>query len=324
MRHPDGGARPARGGRDRAAAGPGAAATGPGHRARPGRSLRDPHRRPYRRPRPLPRGAAVARAPFPPLPAHRPRLPAGGRGRRAGAGRGRRAGRFYACRGAGGHRLAGADRDRCADRARGGLWAALPRGRLFRPARRFRGRAWAGGGCGAPEGPGERGAGDPPRQPDHRARGGNARQRHSCRAVRGPLARALPLRRCAARGRQPCREAGARDHLAHKDHGQAGHRRAPPAAGWAHQDGGARHGDRFPRLHHSVALRRKGRVARARPQQRVVRLRQARAALERGGGVVENAGAAERHFARHWSDRVGKDHDAVHGIDGDQRRSAAT
>ena len=44
---------------------------------------------------------------------------------------------------------------------------------------------------------------------------------------------------------------GRRDHLAHQDHGAAGHRRAAAAAGRPHQAGGARAGRRFPRLHRS-------------------------------------------------------------------------
>src|SRR5262249_30808648 len=48
---------------------------------------------------------------------------------------------------------------------------------------------------------GERGPGHPPRQPADRARRRAARLGHPHRAVRGPRARALPHRRCVARGR---------------------------------------------------------------------------------------------------------------------------
>ena len=58
----------------------------------------------------------------------------------------------------------------------------------------------AGGRHRTAEGPGQRGAGDPPGQPADHARGRDAGLRHPYRAVRGPAARALSLRRRAARG----------------------------------------------------------------------------------------------------------------------------
>ena len=54
----------------------------------------------------------------------------------------------------------------------------------------------------AAEGPRQRGAGHPAGQPADHPRGRDARLRHPYRAVRGPAARPLPLRRRAARGRQ--------------------------------------------------------------------------------------------------------------------------
>ncbi len=79
-----------------------------------------------------------------------------------------------------------------------------------RPARRplpaaARRRRAAGRRCRTAEGPRQRGAGHPPGQPDHRPRRRDARLRHPHRAVRGPAARALPLRRRAARGGAPRR-----------------------------------------------------------------------------------------------------------------------
>ena len=65
------------------------------------------------------------------------------------------------------------------------------------------------------------------------------------------------------------------DHLAHQDHGAARYRRAPAAAGWPHQAGGAGAGDRFPRLHHSVAVWRDRGAARARPERGEFRVWQA-------------------------------------------------
>ena len=96
-----------------------------------------------------------------------------------------------------------------------------------------------------------------------------------------------------SRRRRGCR----RRHLAHQDHGAAGHRRAPAAAGRPHQAGGARPGRRFPRLDHALAARRNRGAARARPQRGRVRLREARlaggrirrgmrAALELPNGIV--------------------------------------
>ncbi len=105
----------------------------------------------------------------------------------------------------------------------------------------------------AAEGSGERGAGHPARESDHLARRGDAGLRYPYRAVREPAARALPLRRRAARGRTAAGPPHGGDHVAHQDHGPARHRRAPPAAGRPHQARGARHGDRFPRLDHSLA-----------------------------------------------------------------------
>jgi general secretion pathway protein E len=58
--------------------------------------------------------------------------------------------------------------------------------------RRARRRA-AGGGRRAAEGSGQRGAGDPPRQPDDLARRRDPRQRHPYRAVRGPAADPLQV-----------------------------------------------------------------------------------------------------------------------------------
>ena len=95
---------------------------------------------------------------------------------------------------------------------------------------------------------------------------------------RGSAARALSLRRHPARGGQSADPARRGDHLAHQDHGAARHRRAAAAAGRPHPTGGARPGDRLPRLHRAVAARRDGGAAHPRPHRGGVRLREAGAA----------------------------------------------
>ena len=122
--------------------------------------------------------------------------PAGGAGRRdAGAGAGRSAGPLHP------------GRDRRGDRPCRARWrspcrsSSKPRSnRLYpetgddgTPPRRTADGEPLGGGRRAAEGPGERGAGHPAGQPDHRPRGRDPGLRHPYRAVRGPAAGALPL-----------------------------------------------------------------------------------------------------------------------------------
>ncbi len=83
------------------------------------------------------------------------------------------------------------------------------------------------------------------------------RLRHPYRAVRRPAcACATASTACCARSRRRRRRLRSRDHLAHQDHGEAQHRRAPPAAGRPHPARGARPGDRLPRLDDADAPRR--------------------------------------------------------------------
>ena len=89
-----------------------------------------------------------------------------------------------------------------------------------------------------------RGAGHPAGEPDHTSARRDARVRHPHRAVREPPERALPHRRRAARGREPAGQSRRRGDLAHQDHGEPRHRRAPPAAGRPHQAARAGQGDR--------------------------------------------------------------------------------
>ena len=126
-------------------------------------------------------------------------------------------------------------------------------------------------------------------------------------------ARALPLRRRAARGGKPAAAPGRGDHLAHQDHGAARHRRAPAAAGRPHPPGGARPGRGFPRLHRPLAARRDGGAARARPHRRGVRLRPARPVARAWWRSCQQAlRPAQRHRAGDRPDRQRQDHDALY------------
>ena len=133
-----------------------------------------------------------------------------------------------------------------------------------------------------------------PRHPhgEHDARGGAAegRQRHPHRAVRarvrvryrvdGVLHDVMHRRQASATA----------DHLAPEDHGQAGHRRAAPAAGRPHQDRSSRQGREIDlRVSHlPTHLRREGGHADARQGARVLDLTRARL---RAGAPREDPGA---------------------------------
>ena len=90
------------------------------------------------------------------------------------------------------------------------------------------------------------------------------------------LDRALPHRRRAARGRVAAQAAVRRRDLAHQDHGEPRHRRAPPAAGRAHPAARAGQGDRPSRVHRADHARRVRRDADPRQGRRRARLRAAR------------------------------------------------
>ena len=104
-----------------------------------------------------------------------------------------------------------------------------------------------------------------PRRPDRHPRGDRGRRarhqvrqladlprgqgegfRHSHRAVRKGIRRALPRRRRALRHHPPAQARARRDLLAHQGHGHARHRRKAPAAGRPHQDQDRRQGHRYP------------------------------------------------------------------------------
>ena len=112
---------------------------------------------------------------------------------------------------------------------------------------------------------------------------------------------------------------GRRHHVPHQDHGAARYRRTAHAAGWAHQDGGARPGCGFPRLHDPVAAWRDGGAAHPRPLRRGVRLRPARAVAGGDPQAGVGAGPAERHRAGDRADRQRQDHDALHRAAGAER-----
>ena len=164
------------------------------------------------------------------------------------------------------------------DRRRAG--APLRRGQVVDgPDRRQHPVARRGAGLGrrrAPEGPRLRGARHPPREPDPHQGVGVSCLRHPHRALREPAHRALPHRRRAARGRVAAAPAVGRDHLAREDHGLARHRRAPPAAGRAHQAAHPGQGDRPARLHRADDARRERGDAHPRQGRRAARLRLAR------------------------------------------------
>ena len=134
------------------------------------------------------------------------------------------------------------------------------------------GEARRPGRCRAPARPGVRSAGHPPRQPDHPARGRTARVRHPHRAVREPPEGALPHRRRARGRRRPAAQPHRRGDQPHQDHGEAEHRRAPPAAGRPHHAARAGQGARPAREHGADRARRKRGDAHARPRDGGVRL----------------------------------------------------
>ena len=110
----------------------------------------------------------------------------------------------------------------------------------------------------AAEGPGLGSAGDPAREPRHHQRARHARLRHPRRAVRESPRGALPRRRRAARRRVAAQAPRRRRDLAHQDHGQPRHRRAPPAAGRPHPPARAGQGDRPARVDGADDARRVG------------------------------------------------------------------
>ena len=222
---------------------------------------------------PDPRGARVGA-----LPARGARA-AGARGRDRGRARdGRSHRRLHDRRVRDGHRPRGAADGRDPDRARGGARApvrhrqvgAEPADRRRRDARR---RARVRRRRPAAEGPRVRGAGHPARVAAHHQRARHARVRHPRRAVREPADRALPHRRRAARGRVAAAAPVGRGDLAHQDHGEPRHRRAPPAAGRPHPAARPGQGDRPARLHRADDARRIGRDADPRQGRRRARLR---------------------------------------------------
>ena len=214
---------------------------------------------------------------------------------------GRSARRLYPQRGRGGARPAGRwSPSPCRSSSRPPSTGSMPnraRRRRHGAARRGGARCRAGRrGCRAAQGSGERGAGDPAGQSADRAGGRDPCLGRPHRAVSGPAAGALPLRRGAARDRAAAGAAAGRRHLAHQDHGAARHRRAPAAAGRPHQADGARPRDRFPGVDDPLAARREGRAARARPHRRRVRLREARLA----GGYPRRGSNARSNCRTAW------------------------
>ncbi len=165
----------------------------------------------------------------------------------------------------------------------------------------------------AAEGPRLRSAGDPAREPPHHQRARHARVRHPRRAVRESSGRALSRRRRAARRRIPAQAPGRRGDLAHQDHGQPRHRRAPPAAGRPHPPARAGQGDRPARVHRADDARRVGGHADPRQGRRRARLPQAGLHGRHAEGVHRRAHAAARHPARHRPDGLGQDDHALHG-----------
>ena len=139
------------------------------------------------------------------------------------------------------------------------------RQRRRRRRRRGRVRRRRRGGRQPPPRPRERGAGHPAREHAHQPRRRAARVGHPHRAVRERAQGPLPHRRRAPRRRDAAAPPPGRDRLAHQDHGEARHRRAPPAAGRPHQAPHDGQGDRPPRLDAADALRRERRAPHPRP-----------------------------------------------------------
>ena len=143
------------------------------------------------------------------------------------------------------------------------------------------------------------------RHPD--VRDSEGRERHSHRALREGAARPLPHRRHSLQHHAAADEVPRRDHLAHQDHVQAGHRREAAAAGRPHQDPlpgrrrDARH--RLPRLVSADALRREDRAASPRQDEADARHDQARVRA----GVVDEVRGGDRqamgHGPGHRTDR---------------------
>ena len=118
------------------------------------------------------------------------------------------------------------------------------------------------------------------------------------------LARALPRRRRAARRRVAAQAPRRRRDLAHQDHGQPRHRRAPPAAGRPHPPARAGQGDRPARVDRADDARRVGGDADPRQGRRRARLPQAGLHGRHAQGVHRRADAAARHPARHRARRA--------------------
>ncbi len=292
--------RPPGRGRERPAAGQGADPARPRHRARPRRRLRAADRPAARRSLPVPRRSPVRGPAHAALPAPRPRLAAGRSGRAPAAGR---RGPARPVRPRLGRRRDRAGRSNC--------WSAC---------RSSSTRRWTGSTPtrSAPQRPRR----TPPASRSRRTRSGSrtwpARRRSSAWSTASSAVRSRPLAsdihiepfedRLRVRYRydgvlheaeSPAAAAHRRDHLARQDHGPARHRRAPAAAGRPHQDGRARPGGRFPRLHRPVALRRERRAPRARPQRGQLRIRQAGPA--RPGHRPPGGGARSCRTGSCWS-----------------------
>ncbi len=152
---------------------------------------------------------------------------------------------------------------------------------------------------------GERGPGDPPRERDDRPGGRTALERHPYRTVREGVSRAVPRGRRALQPGASAARAKGRHHLAREAHGQAQYRRAPAAAGRAHQDQGAGPGGGPPRFDAADALRRERGHAPAGPLRgRFLRLAEPRLRRihARPHGALHVAAA--RHPAGHRPDRA--------------------
>ena len=103
-----------------------------------------------------------------------------------------------------------------------------------------------------------------------------------------------------------------RGHRAHQDPRPHGHRRAPPPAGWPHQDALARRArGRDAPVDHADRLRREVRDAHLRPRAGDEELRAAGLQPARGGDVEGDDRAPARHRAGHRPDRFRQDHHAV-------------
>jgi hypothetical protein len=201
----------------------------------------------------LPRRAGPRGQDQPQVPEGVPDHPPRRNGARPRARHGRSAGLLRGRRGPPQRRPAGPAARRRASGHRGRVRAALrQRPNLDRadPGRRCRPKGRGDGpGRGAPQGPGQRGARDPPGQPPDQQGRGDAGLRHPRRTVRAAFEGPLPHRRRAPGGGGPAQPvAGGRD-LAHQDHGQAQHRGNPPPPGRPDQARHPRQGGRFSRLH---------------------------------------------------------------------------